>query len=249
MQWETISSIAAGSVLVRSVVTAARVSRVATGIQEVGERIDSARRRARTAVGGSGVVGAIGSRVEYCRAGVTKSRIVAIASACIRVVGASTGYRWLTDDPESKVVIDLQSTRTLKPVVEVVDSLLKWILPAAVHSLLVAGSHRAVVSIRRAPIRVASSLLLSVSLSGAVAAVATDRSVVFLVFAGTSLLAIAGRTVRTSWAELTATTPGRIATELLTPPRTGDRRTDSEPSHPEPSAESSDPSVGGNQAK
>jgi len=138
-----------------------------------------------------------------------------------RVVRASFLYRWLTTEPDPEViVIDLRETRTVGPVIALVDWMLAWSVPVARRSRVRQALYAVGTHLRAAPMRVGGAVVLGMG-------------VVWLVVGGVSigvlvLIALGALALREdrSWGELTETRVAgwvRAALEPPEPPEEYDR--------------------------
>jgi hypothetical protein len=152
---------------------------------------------------------------------VASASVTQLADSITTVATHSWLYRWLTAEPKQEViVIDLRETLTVAPFIVALDRALERALPARAHSLLVRGATRAARSVRAAPIRVASGLLLVVVLVSLLADIALGA--LMLLELGAQLLGalagLAGLRVEASWVELRETRLARLVAAALEPP-------------------------------
>lgn len=163
---------------------------------------------------------------------VNTSRLARPVPVIVAWTESSFLYRWLTADPEPEViVIDLRETLTVGPFIAVLD---RWIrtladgTPTSTLRTLAAAIGR---TIRAAPIRVASLVLVVAVVTNALASLLLGGLegaglVARLVVAGVAVL---GLRVDLSWSELRETWAVRMlvaALEPPPPPDTASERTD-----------------------
>ena len=135
-----------------------------------------------------------------------------------QVIKHSRGYQWLTAEPDPNViVIDLRETKTVGPLLQVLERVLSVVVPAVIHSrtrrLWREGTRR----LRAEPLRYVGAVLLALATASAVSAVLDGsftqvRALIVAVIALCGVLAVAdGR----SWSELRETrTVGLVAVFL-----------------------------------
>ena len=136
-------------------------------------------------------------------------------------VKTSSGYRWLTAEPEPDViVIDLRDTLSVGPLIASLDATLEFLLPAAGYSSLVRTSRRVIDRFRAAPIRAASFGVLGVTALFLMltAFVADSSELVLTAGIGVMLIAALGTRIRMSWSELLETRVVQVIVALFEPP-------------------------------
>lgn len=135
------------------------------------------------------------------------------------VVRESRIVRWLTAEPDPDViVIDLTETKTVGPVIALLDRFVPHVERAWNDSVVESGLARIATTVRTAPVRLTSAFVLGVILVLLAlnwsSASTTERA---LLLAG-AVPCILGLRVTWTWDELTASRAGRLATAILTPP-------------------------------
>ena len=161
----------------------------------------------------------------------------------VSAVRASLIYRWLTAEPDPEViVIDLRDTRTVGPVLRVLDKVVATLTDAASNSRIVAAGRTGYGSVLAAPLRVGG---LGVTLLGLVVGLRSVLGELTTVGVGLGLgLVLVGLVAMRDdrdWDTLRATRPVEIAIAAFEPP---------EPSHqteqPEPAQQSESQGLRGN---
>jgi len=160
--------------------------------------------------------------------GASRSGSRAVASArggATRVLTAVRGsvlYRWLTAEPEPDViVIDLRETRTVGPVLRVLDRVVASVAAAAEGSRFVAAGRRVGDGVRDAPLRAAGLVAFAVGVVALVvgAGALGDPSAVRL--GGGAVLCVVGvlglRDDR-DWETLRGTRPVELLRRAFEPP-------------------------------
>jgi len=142
-----------------------------------------------------------------------------------RLVVASFLYRWLTAEPDPDViVIDLRETRTVGPVLALLDRLLEGLAAAARGSRAVRVGRALWAAVLAAPVRAAGVAAVGAAAAGLLAATATGLTparAAPLVALGVAGLA-ATRETR-SWARLRETRPVRLLVAAFEPPEPPER--------------------------
>jgi len=136
-------------------------------------------------------------------------------------IKTSSGYRWLTTEPEPNViVIDFRDTVSVGPLIASLDATLEFLLPAAGYSSLVRTSRRVINRFRAAPIRAASfGVLGATALFLMLTALVADSSELVLTAGiGVMLIAALGTRIRVSWSELLETRVVQVIVALFEPP-------------------------------
>lgn len=141
-----------------------------------------------------------------------------LASTIERSVRGSFLYRWLTAEPEPRVIaIDLRETKTGGPVITILD----WVIGLLAYSRPASTTDRIFSDVSdyawNSPIRVTSVVLLAVGLV---------LQIVLGTLGGTGLIvtavamgfAVLGLRNDTSWDELRETNPVRLLVAALEPP-------------------------------
>lgn len=190
-----------------------------------GSRIVTAARasvgRGHEALGGSVTLNRLRKAGEDFSGMVGSASVTRLADSTATAATHSWLYRWLTAEPEQEViVIDLRETLTVAPFIIALNRVLERALPARAHSLLVRGGTRTARSVRAAPIRAASGILLVVVLVSLLAAVALEALRPLMLSAQLLgvLAGLAGLRVKASWAELRKTRIARLVAAVLEPP-------------------------------
>ncbi|WP_418284183.1 hypothetical protein [Halorubrum sp. DTA46] len=165
-----------------------------------------------------------GSDDDDTPAVVAGSRVATTLRGCGRRLGswirASALYQWLTAEPDPEViVIDLRETRTVGPVLRLLDRAVGRLGDAAGTSRAVSAGQRAEVSLRTAPL---PSVGIVVAVLGVAIAASGLRGGVSLLSVAVGLgLAVAGLLAMRDdrdWATLRETRPMTLARAAFTPP-------------------------------
>lgn len=178
-------------------------------------------RRARDALSRSAVLQRLRDASKDLSGMVASASVTRLADSAVTAATHSWLYRWLTAEPQQEVVvIDLRETFTVAPFIVVLDRFLERVLPARAHSLLVRGMTRAAGSVRAAPVRVASGLVLVAVLASLLAAAVLGAlsPLVLGVQLVAVLVGLVGLRVRASWTELRETRIARLIAAVLEPP-------------------------------
>jgi hypothetical protein len=136
-------------------------------------------------------------------------------------VRSSFLFRWLTKEPDPEViVIDLTETRTVGPILLVLDRIIRQLDRARPFSLTNDLAGTLLNRFRRRPVRVASLGLLAFVLLGTIGSIlAGSMNPVRLgLFAVLAVLSALGFRVEDSWAELLERRSVRLLIKLLEPP-------------------------------
>lgn len=161
---------------------------------------------------------AISTRLESA---VRRSRITALGRLIRRYVMASFCYRWLTAEPDPEViVIDLRDTKTVGPIIAVLDRLLAGLARATATSAIAAGATTVAAHGRERPIAVAGLVALpaiAVSLIGLAAAGTLTTPLLVGHLLATALAALGCRSQQ-SLAELRETKTARVLAAAFEPP-------------------------------
>ncbi|MFP4218568.1 MAG: hypothetical protein ACLFR6_07010 [Salinarchaeum sp.] len=185
--------------------------RLRRGVETTSVRALPSRGRAALATAYSTMVWqAVATRVSR---GVDNAWVTQVYARLERVVRASFLYRWLTKEPDPEViVIDLRETRTVGPVIALVDWVLAWSVPVARRSWVRRVLYAVGTRLRAAPMRVGGTVVLGMG-------------VVWLVVGGVSIgvlvtLALGALALREdrSWGELTETRVAGWVQAALEPP-------------------------------
>lgn len=152
-------------------------------------------------------------------------------------------YRWLTAEPDPDViVIDLCETRTVGPVLHVLDWVIDRLAGAAKDSHAVAAIQRGITATATAPLRAGGLGIAAVGLLLAAWSVVGDASLIRI---GVGVaLAVAGLIVMQDdrdWATLRATRPVELLIAAFEPPEPPESPESSESSEPPESSESPEP--------
>ena len=175
------------------------------------------------------------SASEETQATLAGSRVVsALRTGSARVsswVRHSALYQWLTAEPDPEViVIDLRETRTVGPVLRILDRVIDRLVAAADDSLVVDAIQRGITATAMAPLRVGGLGIAAVGVLLAAGSVVGDTSLTRI---GIGVaLAVAGMVVMQDdrdWATLRATRPVKLLISAFEPP---------EPPEPPESSES-----------
>ncbi len=169
-----------------------------------------------------GTVSTICSRTgERVQSVASHSRLSSLWAALRRYAESSFGYRWLTTEPDPEViVIDLRETRTVGPVIRVVDRTVRGLEERTSTSIIV-DAGRSLASIARArPIRVGSAFVLSLTVSSLLVAGLTTIPSNVLVLGHLLVAGIAtiGLRSQSSLEELLESRLGRTLTAAFGPP-------------------------------
>lgn len=153
-----------------------------------------------------------------------------LASGAARVTRHSFVYRWLTKEPDPEVVvIDLRETWTVGPVIRLGEEIART-GPARRVTATAAGVGRTVDHLgRRAPIRVASVLVLLMTVPWLVltwSGIGTVGRIVGLVVVGGSAL---GLRVDATWQDLAQSRVGDLLRSVFEPPPAPDERDEKPP--------------------
>ncbi|MHC3437887.1 hypothetical protein ACYJ1Y_07195 [Natrialbaceae archaeon A-gly3] len=169
-----------------------------------------------------------GSQESQLTATIDRSRVTGGARSLRQYVTGSFVYRWLTAEPDPDViVIDLRETRTVGPILSVLDTAVTTAI-ASLPTSSVGAVGRAITTRARArPIRVVSLLFLPVlvlsSLVAATTGVLTPAlAVAHLLFAVIGLL---GMRSRRSLEELLETRTVQVVYAAFEPPEPPERTT------------------------
>ena len=157
-------------------------------------------------------------------------------------------YRWLTAEPDPDViVIDLRETRTVGPILHILDWVIDRLAGAAKDSRAVAAIQRGITVTAKAPLRAAGLGIAAVGLLLAAGSVVGDASLMRI---GVGVaLAVAGLVVMQDdrdWATLRATRPVKLLIAAFEPPELPESPESSESREQSESPESSTPSESAN---
>ena len=157
-------------------------------------------------------------------------RIGRLSNGVNRAITGSALYRWLTAEPDPEViVIDLRETRTLGPVLRVLDRVIHMFVGAAAGSRVVERGRDGYAVVRRAPVRTAGFGLVAVGVVHTVV-VAFGGATVWDIVVGLTLLVVglAAMQETRDWAALWETRPVRLVIAALEPPEPPAETTDSD---------------------
>lgn len=142
-----------------------------------------------------------------------------------RLLRHSRGYRWLTADPNPNViVIDLRETKTIGPLLRVLERVLSIVVPAVIHSRTRRIWREGARRLRGEPLRYVGGVLLTLAIASAVSAVLDGsftpvQAIIVTVLALCGVLAVAdGR----SWSELGETRMVGLLAAVFLPPEPPD---------------------------
>jgi len=180
----------------------------------------------RTAVAASRIAGQCRGAVDRVASFAWTSRL----AVCVFLIGRwgrfSLLYRWVTAEPDPDVVvIDLRETRTVGPVLGLIDRIFGPLTAHWQHARARALTDSVTDALAARPVRTVSVVALAAILTNSCLLVAlgspsaTDVGVRLLALS----LALAGTRVATSAEDLTDTTAYKLAAALLTPPEQPDR--------------------------
>ncbi|GAB3691640.1 hypothetical protein GCM10028857_29260 [Salinarchaeum chitinilyticum] len=249
-----LSSLARGSVLVRTAShatgrlrTAFHASRVGSVVHGVllpvrsflerSGRTEMDPRSARDApairsLRGS-TLAAVGRHVDArFRSAAAESVLRRTASTSVAVARSSWLYRWLTTEPEPDVVvIDLRKTWSVGPPLAVIDRTVDAIVPGVEGATVVEAIERTGDALRRRPVAIASAIVLCAVAFGLLLTLLRGdptRTTLFgqLVVAA---LAAVGLRSRATLADLRETRLARTLVAVLEPPEPPAERTDRSP--------------------
>lgn len=185
------------------------------------ESTDASQSRLTTAVAGSWVVTALNGLNHRLSAHGRGESATRLGAWTRRVVTGSYLFRWLTADPEPEViVIDLKTTHTIDPVIQIFDRMLVWLDVAAASSSTVAGAQSLLAEFRAAPVRLISAVVALGSASAFIggAALRAFGVLPMVLFAVLAAVGLAGTQVTASWADLVNSRVGRLVIATLEPP-------------------------------
>ena len=179
---------------------------------------------------------------------VSGSSVVSIGRAIGRTIrswlGSSALYGWLTAEPDPDVIVlDLRETRTVGPVLGVLDRVLDTLAEAAAGSRAIDRAREGYATVYAAPLRAAgsASVALGVILS---LGVALGDPTPAGIGVGLALLigGLGAMQERRDWEALRETRPVRVAIAALEPP---EPPSDGDDAHDDSAAATSEPRVEG----
>lgn len=147
---------------------------------------------------------------------------------CAREVRDSWTYRWLTAEPSAAVVvIDLRETRTIGPIIAVLDLIGRTLQPMAERLALFGSRFNS--AITRRPVTAVSVATTAIVVSLIVMLANAGVSTVALIALATvAILSLLMFRVDLAWADLEQPTSYRWLLEALTPPETPSTQRNSE---------------------
>lgn len=138
-----------------------------------------------------------------------------------RWIRSSDGYRWMTADPDPNViVIDLRETKTVAPVLRLLDRACAVLWPALVHARTRRITSRASRTLRATPVRVLGIGLVGLGVAGLIdnAVTGSLTRVEVVLFGTMTLLGLLAVRDRRSWAELRTNPVVRVLSAVFVPP-------------------------------
>lgn len=174
----------------------------------------------------SSTVAALRAAGDTTGAAFDRSVVGRVTGWVLTIARSSYAYRWLTTEPDPDVVvIDLEETLVLGPLLSTIDRVVETFLASRRGSRLYRTADRTIEYVEDTPVRALGIGLLSAIVANGLATVAAGSvtTAELSVHIGLALLAILGLRVDTSMDEVRKSRSVQLLVALLEPPEPPDR--------------------------